>query len=45
MSSDNNSYNKQVCITAEIVGSITNTAYFTIEKASFNIDKIFYTAS
>jgi hypothetical protein len=45
MSFNNNSYNKQVYIIAEIVSFIANTAYFTIEKASFNINKIFYIAS
>jgi hypothetical protein len=45
MSSDNNSYNKQACITAVIVSSAANADYFTIEKALLNIDKIFYIAS
>jgi very-short-patch-repair endonuclease len=43
MSFNNNSYNKQTYITAKIVDFITNTTYFIIEKASLNINKIFYT--
>jgi hypothetical protein len=45
MSSNNNSYNKQACITAVIVDPAANAAYFTIEKTLLNIDKIFYIAS
>jgi hypothetical protein len=42
---NNNSYNKQACITAVIVDSAANTVYFTIEKTLLNISKIFYIAS
>jgi hypothetical protein len=45
MSSNNNSYNKQVCIIAIIVSFTANAAYFTIEKTLLNINKIFYIAS
>jgi hypothetical protein len=45
MSSDDNSYNKQACIIAVIVSSTADAAYFTKEKALFNIDKISYIAS
>jgi hypothetical protein len=45
MSFDDNSYNKQACITAEIVGSAADAAYFATEKALLNISKIFYIAS
>jgi hypothetical protein len=38
MSSNNNSYNRQIYITAIIVGFIANTTYFTIEKTLLNID-------
>jgi hypothetical protein len=44
MSFNNNSYNKQACIIVVIVGSTANAAYFTIEKALLNINKIFYIA-
>jgi hypothetical protein len=45
MSSDDNGYNKQACITAVIVGPAADAAYFTTEKTLLNIDKIFYMAS
>jgi hypothetical protein len=45
MSSDNNSYNKQACITAVIVGPAADAAYFATEKTLLNINKIFYITS
>ena len=45
MTSDDSSYDEQARIIAVIMGPIANTAYFATEKASLNIDKIFYMAS
>ena len=45
MTSDNSSYDEQARIIAVIMSPAADTAYFTTEKASLNIDKIFYMAS
>ena len=45
MTPNDSSYNKQARIIAVMVGPAADAAYFATEKASLNIDKIFYMAS
>ena len=45
MTFNNNSYDEQARIIAIMIGPIADATYFTMKKASLNIDKIFYMAS